>query len=156
MEIKYQTLLNDNQVIPPKSSDYLYELEPLSISEIVNLETAYNLGNEFPAALRELLFLAGGYCYVLDYGTFDTQSEIQERSRALLVSRNITISRLFFVIDIYSYGEQFLFVYLDEGTADPDVYQMELYSKNSFNLGFKLSDYINGCIKELLSGRNPF
>jgi hypothetical protein len=70
MEIKYQTTLNNNPVINPTGqmgggSKYSFVLKPLTIEEIVELETTYNSDNQFPASLRELLFLAGKRCYVL-------------------------------------------------------------------------------------------
>ena len=103
-----------------------------------------------------MLYLAGNSCYVLDYGGLDSQTAIQEYSREMLIDRNIQINRPFFVIDVYEYGQQFLFVYLDEGVDDPNVHQMEFSSNVSSELGLGLTEYINLGIKKLLSGRNPF
>lgn len=112
-------------------------------------------------ALRELLYLAGNYCYVLDNGVYDTQEEFQEGARSWLNDWNRSITRPFFVISQHD-AEQFLFVYLDEDQNDPVVYvavlprtpphQVEwinpLYTPN-------LSKFINLKMSMFLSGYNP-
>jgi hypothetical protein len=66
MEIKYLKELELNPTLRNQT------IKPIPESEISELEQLYNDGKEFPLALRELLFLAGSYCYVLDYGIDDT------------------------------------------------------------------------------------
>ena len=95
--------------------------ESISLEEIKQLEQIYNNNKPFPKALRELLFLAGNYCIVLDYGLNDTQQELQEFVRENMQEENRIITRPFYAIDVYNAGDQFLFVYLDEGD-DPEVY----------------------------------
>jgi len=168
MEIKYQTALNNNPVIRPTTGDfangrnYSFSLKPLTIDDIVNLEATYNSGNQFPPSLRELLFLAGQRCYVLDYGLNDTQAEMQEDVRENLVDRTLNIlTRPYFVIDMHR-SDAFLFVYLDEGVNDPLVYQADLDSNldldypRIMSLQASLSSFVNARIASLQSGLNPF
>ena len=115
--------------------DYIYSHfvnEPISLTEIENLERLYNNGKSFPKALKELLFLAGAYCYILDYGIFNSQQEMQDFVRELLAEDNLSIERPFFVIDVYNAGDQFLYVYLDEGD-NPAVYEGFHYFEINFN-----------------------
>lgn len=134
--------------------------EPLVINEILELEQLYNQGNPFPKALRELLFLAGRDCNVLDYGWHDTQQEIQEEAREWLTERGLSISRPFFVIDVYNGGEQFLFIYLDENLEDPEVQDAYLFPLDwrqwIVSSEYKLSEFINSRLDDLLKGYNPF
>ena len=173
MEIKYQTVLNNNPVIKPTtgdfalvsyySRDYTFILKPLTIDEIVNLETAYNNGNQFPASLRELLFLAGQLCYVLDYGLNGSQKEMQEDAREWLVDRELNIiMRPFFIIDVHNGSSGFLFVYLDKGINDPIVYYADLdinLDPDYPRLGSSqttLSSFVNARIDYLQRRINPY
>ena len=63
MEINYLKKLQENINI------FQYPCEPISMIEIESLEQTYNSGNPFPKVLKELLFLAGEFCYILDYIT---------------------------------------------------------------------------------------
>jgi hypothetical protein len=159
MDIKYLTKLRDNPTIFWINQNVTFDLTPMKMEEIVTLETGYNNGNIFPAALRELLFLAGNYCYVLDYGIYDTRSEMQDEVRSWLADHNKQISRRFFAIDIYNAYDQFVFIYLDEGVNDPEVHVAVLYSKETIwikALNYKLSEFIDRRIIRLLAGYNPF
>jgi len=132
--------------------------EPISEIEIIHLEQLFNDGNTFPKAVRELLYLAGNYCYVLDYGDNDSQEELQEYVREKLEFRSKVITRPFFVIDVYNVGTQCLFVYLDEGD-NPPVYE-GLYSDPTQGwiklISYSLSEYINTLIISVREGENPF
>jgi len=145
MEIIYLKELQDN---PNRRGDPKFNNEPILESEILHLEQLYNAGNTFPKALRELLYLAGNYCYVLDYGISESQEELQDYVREKLEFRNKVISRPFFVIDVYNVGTQCLFIYLDEGN-DPPVYE-GLYSDKTSEwvrlISYSLSEYINTLI----------
>ena len=157
MEIQYLQYLRDN---PKRWSSSTYSIEPIPLTEIEQLETKYNNGKLFPKALRELLFLAGEYCYVLDYNIFDSQEELQDEAREWLQKYNRAINRPFFVIDAYNAGEQFLFVYLDEGN-DPVVRQAYLPPRNDVQfitnlVNETLSQYIKSSIDEVKQGINPF
>ncbi|MGZ3757012.1 MAG: hypothetical protein ACXVAY_19060 [Mucilaginibacter sp.] len=163
MEIVYQIELNNNPSIKNPQTGYIKALVPLSIEEIANLENSYNNGNQFPDSLRELLYLAGNYCYVLDYGLFDKQEQLQDGARNWLTKygRTLSIVRPFFVIDVYNANEQFLFIYLDEGVNDPMINEAYLEPINDGSpwlrsINKKLSEYINIGIAELKSGLNPF
>jgi len=96
--------------------------EPLSFTEIQDLENDYNDGAEFPKVLRELLFLAGQSFHLLDHGLCENHQELQQCVRRELEEEGLKIDRPFFAIDIYIGGEQFFFVYLDEGD-NPPVYE---------------------------------
>lgn len=153
MNIEILTYLRDN---PIKKS---FQIQGISIFEIEYLQVLFNNSNNFPKALKELLFLAGEYCHVLDYGLFDTQEEMQIAARSWLTRYGIKIIRPFYVIDVYNAGEQFLYIYLDEGN-DPFIYQAYLPERNDIDtltsLNKKLSEYINDGINQVKQGINPF
>jgi hypothetical protein len=132
----------------------------ISTQDISVLESQYNNGIKFPLALKELLFLAGEFCYVLDYNIFETQQELQEAVREWLSENNLSINRPFFAIDAYNYGETFLFVYLDEGD-NPIIRQAYLFPRKDMAfitnlLGQSLSEYIKSQIDDVKQGINPF
>ena len=134
------------------------------ISPIQNAQRVNNNNNNnnkpFPKALRELLFLAGNYCIVLDYGLNDTQQELQEFVRENMQEENRIITRPFYAIDVYNAGDQFLFVYLDE-VDDPAVYQAS-YEDRSDRPNWinkvtpTLSNFVNRKIERVKKGQNPF
>jgi hypothetical protein len=159
MEINFLNQLKDNPSAYPNNKDFKGTIEAISLQEIESLEQLYNNGNTFPKALRELLFLAGNFCYVLDNGWYNTQQELQVATREWLADHNKSITRSFFAIDIYNGPEQFLYVYLDEGD-NPFVYQAYLPTRNDIipftNLNKKLSEYINSLIERVKQGYNPF
>lgn len=126
----------------------------------------YNNGLPFPIALKELLFLAGDNCYVLDYGSeTESQNDLQEWAREQMLEYDRAIARPFYVLDIYNALDQFVFVYLDEGD-DPRVYEGVYSGINEtgiptidgwiHELRPKLSDYINISVEQVLKGINPF
>jgi hypothetical protein len=123
------------------------------------LETSYNCGIPFPKALRELLFLAGQYCYVLAYGRHDNQEQMQSHMRKEIAKGNRIILRPFYVIDVYSDGDTFLFVYLDEGD-NPNVQNAEIsdiYNSGWItNLNITLKDFISNSVETVKQGYNPF
>lgn len=142
-----------------QQNPYKYSLQnkPISIADIQQLEQEYNGGNVFPQALRELLFLAGDYCIVLDYGYGNNQGDIQEYVRQKMINESKTISRPFYVIDIYNGVDQFLFVYLDEGN-NPSVYEGN-YEEDEIwitKVDDTLSGYIGDLVERVKQGRNPF
>jgi len=133
----------------------------LSIDSIISLEADYNNAHQFPSCLRELLFLAGGDCYVLDYGIYDTQDEMQTAARKWLLEYKRHINDPFYVIDVYNGTDQFLFVYLNEGREDPTVYEAVLSDSPNdrpwiHSLGKTLSEYIDHNVLKILSSQNPF
>jgi len=156
MNIEILTNLRDN---PERYSNKL-ENEGLPIEEIQALEQTWNKGNPFPQALRELLFLAGKYCYVLDYNIHETQQEMQDELRDAMQDSGHSFSRPFYIIDNYG-GDQFLFTYLDETLDDPLVYEyasdaIERERPIDRSLKLTLSQLINNSIKVAKEGRNPF
>ena len=78
MELKYMrelTSIKSYVDFPP---------EGLTISEITQLETTYNNGNHFPLALREYLYVAGGFSPVVAINASNLD-ELQQRVRGYLV-----------------------------------------------------------------------
>ncbi|OOQ61002.1 SMI1/KNR4 family protein [Mucilaginibacter pedocola] len=164
MEIKYLTRLKENAVVTWPTTGGKFSISPISMEEIIELEAIYNGGKPFPTVLRELLYIAGEHCHVLDYGIYGSQAAMQEKARGWLVRgrRNLSIPRPFFVIDVYNAGNQFLFVYLDESQTDPIVYEIIL-DPNPFedrpglhSLEYTLSTFIDDSLGVFLSGYNPF
>ena len=107
-----------------------FENSPSSMDEILQLETTYNNGNPFPKVLRELLYLAGEYCYCLQYNAVDpdfiepTQAYMQESIRNYEIpNMGLNFIRPFYIIDSIYVGN-FRFVYLDEGD-DPTVHNID-------------------------------
>jgi len=160
MDIEYLQILIDHPKIKvPNHDSWLYN-EPISITEIECLESKYNGGQPFPVALRELLFIAGKRCYVLDYGRFDSQEAMQQGARRWLTAygRNFSIERPFFVIKVYD-SDQFLFVYLDEDPVSPTVYEALLYESDEpwiRRIGWTLSPFIRRQTQHLLNGHDLF
>lgn len=161
MQIQYLKILQKYPEIVV-SEDFIVKLEGISEAEIFELETKYNSGTPFPVALKELLFLAGQSCYVLDYGLAESQDELQEFVRENIRDySDLIIARPFYAIDVYGASDQFLFVYLDSNDPDPSVYwalyHFPMYRTENIGLGSeKLSVYIEKVTKRLLSGQNPY
>lgn len=163
MEIIYQKQLEKYPSITSPTGGFTDSLRPLTIAQIEQLEHEYNEGKPFPQSLRELLYLAGGYCYVLDYGLNDTQQELQEDTRSYMAeSYNANITSPFYVIDVYNALDQFLFVYLDKDNEAPFVYEayMPDYGRKDKDwlrkFDSNLSQYTDKCMERLLHGYNPF
>ncbi|TDQ77460.1 hypothetical protein [Sphingobacterium yanglingense] len=162
MDIKYLVPLKDYPARSPYAvSGSTYEIEPLPIHEIESLEQTYNSGDTFPLALRELLFLAGGYCYALDYGYDGSIESMQQKVRQFMQEWDRELTRPFLVIDVYNILDQFLFVFLDEG-EDPVVYQAE-YDPDDLPEGQwyeamqpSLSTFINKVVARVKAGGSPF
>jgi hypothetical protein len=164
MEIQYLTYLRDNPDAYPNNIDDKDSIKPISLQEIEQLEQLYNNGGTFPRALRELLFLAGKSCYVLDYGIYNTQEKMQEFVRRRITATNRVINRPFFAVDTYNGSDQFIFVYLDEGD-NPPTYEGHFYHDPIrdydqpswiWTVTPTLSDLINHGIDRVKQGRNPF
>ena len=116
MEIQYLKLLKDNP-----SRDGRINM-PLSETEILQLEQIYNNSNSFPRVLKELLFLAGEYCIVMDYGISNNQHDFQEFVREDLLEFGKIFTRPFFAVETYS-NDYVIFLYLDEGD-NPRLYRV--------------------------------
>ena len=158
MEIQYLAKLKDNPSKNPNSVEHPWTIQPITLTEITQLEALYNNGQLFPKALRELLYLAGNYCYVLSMGSCDTQQQMQELVRNQIDIANKEITSPFMVIDIYNESDQFLFIYLN-GSDNPTVYEAEYYETNENWIELiadSLSGYIEILIQKVKEGRNPF
>jgi len=156
MDIKYLTVFTQHPYYK-ESDGTLDSLQSISTDEISALESSYNNGNPFPTVLAELLYLAGGYCYVLDYTNTDSQDDMQQVAREYLSENNLTISRPFYVVEMRAGAS--LFVYLDEGKDDPDLYEADAFDMTNQWLrpvNTTLLKLINARITRLLSGYNPY
>ncbi|QTD39176.1 hypothetical protein JL193_08040 [Polaribacter batillariae] len=162
MNIEVLTKLRNNPAKFPNRTGNSFAIEGISLSNIEQLEQNWNNGNPFPKALRELLFLAGDYCYVLDYNLWEDQQEMQEELRDVMQSKGHSFSRPFYIIDNYAGGSvyQFLFVYLDGDQIDPIVHEyyvgaLERGTSLDRSLGQTLSSFISIGIDRVRDGRNP-
>lgn len=98
MEIEYLKQLQNNPIPYPNEKEFNGEIKGISESKITYLEQLYNNGNPFPKVLKELLYLAGKSCYVIDWGSKGTQG-LQELVRGNMGDMNKVISRPFYVFD---------------------------------------------------------
>jgi hypothetical protein len=131
----------------------------LTVAQIEALETKYNGGNPFPKALRELLFLAGDYCYFfapVPGGPERNQDFNRELMTEFLPTSSLWITRPFYVLSCYSVGDAFQFVYLDEGIEDPPYYDIDLETGEIRDIFPSLSACVNYYIDRVKAGRNPF
>ncbi|MES2616773.1 MAG: hypothetical protein V4613_02785 [Bacteroidota bacterium] len=152
MNIEILTYLAENPIKYGVNDNY--PIEGIPISEIEALEVKYNDGKQFPKALRELLFLAGDFCYVLEYGAYDTQDELQQSQRDWLVEFGRTFNRNFYVVDLISDYENFCFVYTDDGD-NPMIYHFSYDNGEIYSL-VSLKEYMNTKIDLVKQGFNPF
>ncbi len=157
MEIKYLVLLRENPI--KNILDLNFLTLPLSLEEVGQLELRYNNDYPFPIALKELLYLAGSYCHVLNYGDYETQQELQDFVRGRLLKEHHPITRPYFVIELRKQSFEFLFVYLDEGN-NPPVYKAH-YDYERLRLNQvpevehqSLSDLISSRIERFKDGSN--
>jgi hypothetical protein len=126
---------------------------------LYNASGLYSDGRPFPKALRELLFLAGEYCYVLSFGLNRTQTRLQESVREDLIDYELSIPRPFYAIDIYNAHDMCLFVYLDEVADDPVVHEAVFEGDSRgwlHSINLTLSGLVNLRLKKFLRGENPF
>ena len=118
MEINYLNKLKDNLQLFKDS-------KPASIEKINGVENELHI--QLPEVLKEFLLLTGdNYDMILRGGGgakqgIDNLHYIQNISFNLLKSTGQDIKMIFPFLE---YGDQFLFVYLDEG-EDPTVYRFE-------------------------------
>jgi hypothetical protein len=152
MNIQYLKSLKDN---PTRDGDMTNR--PSSMDEIISLERQYNNGQPFPKALRELLYLAGAYCIIFDYGLNANQQELQQEAREMLIEDNRTINRPFYAMEVRD-GEIFMFVFLDEG-EDPMMHEAVPYLTDerwNRRLKMTLSQFCDLSIEDVKRGENPF
>ena len=148
MEIKYLVLLRENPI--KNIVDLNFLTLPLSLDEVSQLELRYNNDYPFPIALKELLYLAGSYCHVLNYGDYETQQELQDFVRERLLKEHHPITRPYFVIELRKQSFEFLFVYLDEGN-NPPVYKAH-YDNERLRLN-QVPEVEHQSLSDLISSR---
>ena len=157
MNIEYLKILRDNPAMYPNDIDYKGQIRGIPLTEIEQLEQTWNNGNPFPKALRELLFLAGDFCFVFSYGVYDTQQRLQEAMREDMVECNKTITRPFYVMDTWN-ADQYYFVYLDEGD-NPYIYEALPNEDNSIwlkRLNHTIKSKSESRIARVKRGENPY
>lgn len=158
MTIKYLQLLRDNQIPYHDDADFKFKIKGISESEIQQLELTWNNGVSFPKVLKELLFLAGNFCYVCDYGPNDSQQEMQEWVREHMKDNSRSLNRSFYAFDVYG-GDTFLFIYLDEGD-NPTIFEAKPYSDdNNWIRVLKsqtIKSIVNIGINRVKKGQNPY
>ena len=164
MNIQFFTELKDNPI--EFGGEMNFANRGIPLSEIEQLEQDWNNGLPFPKALRELLFLAGDFCYVLDTGLMESQQEMQEEARLWMTEEGQVrvISRPFYVLEVRN-EEQFVMVYLDEGD-NPNIHSVYLDHDSeqylgsgigwNYDIGKTLKDFIKVRIDKVKQGRNPF
>jgi len=117
--MKYQIKLQANIGL------YADNTAPATIEEITTVEK--EIGVLIPTAIKEFFLLVGNdYDYLWDGGGGDKLNRLtynKNLSIKLLKECGVFFSRDYFVFSSYS-GDQFLFVYLDEGD-NPAVYRFE-------------------------------
>ena len=119
MDIKYLKQMLDNPKIGSLSS------RGMSTSEIEAMEQTYNNSKAFPVAFREFLFLGGKYD---NTGTNDAKFDyLQDGAKKSLADTGNVIDRPFFAFKHLDDCSQFLFFYLDETDADPEIYNCYPY-----------------------------
>ena len=155
MNIEYLTQLRDDPINYPNDVTNRFPNIGITESEIIQLQENWNNSNPFPKVLKELLFLAGNYCYVFDYNIHENQQEIQEWVREDLVETNRIIARPFYVFDLY---DGFMFIYLDEGD-NPEIYEAHPFRTGNDWIR-KTSNTIKSLSEKRISrvkdGQNPF
>lgn len=166
MQIEYLKQLRDYFPEGPWTLDGPHTRQGISIAEIEQLETTWNSGSPFPKALRELLYLAGDLCSVVDYSYSDTQQEFQQMMRDIMAEEgHVTITRPFYIVDAINFGTSIMIVYLDEGKEDPTIYQVypwggggynDIPSNHIKNMHYPLSLLINRGIQFLKEFGSPY
>lgn len=154
MTIKY---LNELDELNYQDLGFILGNRPISVEEIWNLEQQYNNGKYFPDVLRELLYIAGKGCPLIDIDSFVLQEEIRTR----VLQKGYTISRPFFGFD-YRDRSSFSLVYTDENIHDPKVYHVELspsedeHTEFLEDSQFTLLGLLNLRIDQVKQGFNPY
>ncbi len=102
-------------------------------------------------------FLAGEYCYVFNYGVYDTQQELQEFMREDMADNGKSITRPFYVMDTWN-ADQFSFIYLDEGD-NPYIYDANSYKNGSnwfYKTNYTIKSLAESRIESVKRGENPY
>lgn len=132
--------------------------EPISEQQIAILEAEYNDGRLFPKVLRELLFIAGKYCKVLDYGIAETQQKLQSDASRIINHTNVLITRPYYIIDLGP--SDFAFLYLDEDSEDPTLFcfnpDSDVKDGPIYSLKQTVFQYINSRLELVKKGYTPY
>jgi hypothetical protein len=155
--IKFQKLLSEKR--------FFFEphIVSTSIQEVSSIQS--DLGGIIPLSLKEFFQLAGGsYDYLLGGGAGDKLQNLlsyKTLSNKILEECGTKIEKPYLVFSYYG-GDQFLFVYIDEG-EDPAVYRFETelyycgddYIPNSSSWGYpkgvsKIADSFSAMINKIV------
>lgn len=131
----------------------------ISMERIEALEQLYNNGNPFPRVLREMLYLGGDDCIVLDYAGEDTAEEFQIRVREELTRYGMTISRPFFCVDSTASfaASAFTFMYTDDSNENPPLWNAYMDEKSVEEFPeSSLSLLIHDRLERIRRGSGPF
>ena len=151
MNIEILKMLEENPTLDG------FTMEGISEAEIAQLEQLYNDGNPFPKVLKEMLFLAGDFCPVLEFCGYNSQQEMQDDVRAEFAEDGFVIDGPHYFVDLRVLDEPF-FIFLDEGD-DPALHQILYDDDNNEYVGEEngtLTVIIEIGIEKYLEGRNPF
>ena len=142
--MKYQNLLQSQIDI------FRQYIAPASLDEIESIEKEYNIF--IPKSLKEFFLLVGNdYNFLWEASGQAKLSMVGYNfrlSQTLLKECQVEFSKNYFVFSSYS-GDQFLFVYLDEGD-DPAVYLFEtelFYCGDNYKFGSSTWGYPKGVSK---------
>ena len=154
MTIKY---LQELQNLDYQSLGRTWVNEPKSTTEILSLEQQYNAGRPFPDVLRELLYIAGNGCPLIELRPINLQQQI----RSELNESGHSISQNFFGFDFLDFGS-FSLVYTNDNTPDPKVYHVELdpseeeHTEFIEDSDFTLLKLLKHRINKVNQGFNPY
>lgn len=134
--------------------------EGLTEEQIEELETTYNNGSHFPLALREYLYVAGGFTPIVEINASNLD-ELQQRVRGYLVEYNQQINRPFLAFENWNGCEYFLFIYGDDTAEDPIIWTAYLEPDDRTpnflsTYGTTLTEYVNEKISWVKRGLSPF
>ena len=131
--------------------------EPKSITEILFLEQEYNEGKPFPAVLRELLFIAGNGCPLIEL----RPENLQQQIRLAVSASSHSIPENYLAFDFLDFSS-FSLVYTSQNTEDPKVYHVELspseeqHTEFIEDSEFTLLKLLKHRISQVKQGYSPF
>jgi len=131
--------------------------EPKTTIEILSLEQEYNKSKPFPAVLRELLFIAGNGCPIVELRPFNLQQQI----RSAVSDSGHSLSQNYFAFDFLDFSS-FSLVYTSQNIDDPKVYHVELNPSEEEHTEFieyselTLLKLLKHRINQVKQGYNPF
>jgi hypothetical protein len=155
MEIKYLKKMLKTPVIDDEENE--------GISEVKINEIEQAIGKKFPTAFREFLYLGGNDANMIadmNNGCFIGErnwwKEMQQNCTKEIKEEGVEAEKDFWAFAELDGGEQFHFIYFDDG-EDPPVYYYCSYHDNEdfteeyagiIKMNEKFSDYVNEAIND--------